>query len=674
MSSEHLVFLSKKRGWYYYNPNIHLQPSDISKKPDNDRLTSAINNSYPQISKSNEQSEEKYSSSYPLQNRISFNPFEKNFHSLTNGSPTGLKKAPSKAPSMDSVDIFRITGHIIIDNDWINNCEKESDLNFLHICVIKNKINDLKLFLKQSSNTQIKKEVLKKDKRGLSPLHWAALLGHKKIVQEIFQNIDPEDRLECFYDVDLHGWSFLHMAIKKNDESFIRTCCNFLSAQDLFILLTYQYSNSDSILHLSIHNNIKTINDLIFDPSFDSFREKLFQSKTSSGQTIFHLAASSGDSHLFKNLMNCINKNKRSEILQIKDNLGRTPLHLAACIKNNNYIAIEIIETILNNIFIDKQKYLAIQDVDGRTPLHYSMINQNELCTTYLLNDEENIKDYLMILDNLGKTALHCLFYENDAKLRSNKLFTILQIIKERFEKNQAEKVIKDLLYIKDNEGKTFLHYIALLIDEIMLEMIINEFSNDDELFEYFKTKDKLGQTFLHCFTQISDKAFSGVHPNILLNNITSSRIIFLDKIKKKNDRLNLLLKEKDIFNKTPIHNSARNLDDDSTTKFMFESISKDSKFSYLSETLDDAGNTLLHFLVQINKISLLIYLLQDLNEEDRLKFISQKNLCGENIFHIILKYQIKISVEDFLTLGRFLIPSTSTDYQSVPKGTGLNS
>lgn len=75
-----------------------------------------------------------------------------------------------------------------------------------------------------------------------------------------------------------------------------------------------------------------------------------------------------------------------------KNNLGQTPLHIAAFL--NNYIA--------SQILINNKANLNIQDDFGKTPLHLAAYSQNASLVLLLLNNFADIK----IKDNTNRTPL----------------------------------------------------------------------------------------------------------------------------------------------------------------------------------------------------------------------------------------------------------------------------
>lgn len=131
--------------------------------------------------------------------------------------------------------------------------------------------------------------------------------------------------------------------------------------------------------------------------------------------TVLHLAALSGNSHLVERLVNVIQNNNSSEdtggaaavdVLSTPNEQGNSPLHLAA-LKGNVDMCKCILTSIGDN---DKQLMLGSRNASSRTPLHMAAANGHrdaffwlcEMCdsTTQVLDYCQALSDGVTVLDS----------------------------------------------------------------------------------------------------------------------------------------------------------------------------------------------------------------------------------------------------------------------------------
>jgi len=176
------------------------------------------------------------------------------------------------------------------------------------------------------------------------------------------------------------------------------------------------------------------------------------------GATLLHKACLTGDLSFIDFLVE-----KGAEVNR-RDEHQLTPLHVACQIKRAGYDNLEIIKKLLI-LGADP----TLQDVDGRTPLHWSLENGQEGVAKYLV--EKGGRGQVFIADKEGMTPLHiaarwehpfvldlCKFYKNKSLPLNNKREAAVDIAYDKALKEGdkdfklAEAMLKEIVNVRSSE------------------------------------------------------------------------------------------------------------------------------------------------------------------------------------------------------------------------------
>ncbi len=157
--------------------------------------------------------------------------------------------------------------------------------------------------------------------------------------------------------------------------------------------------------------------------------------------------------------------------LDARDNLGRTPLILAAC-HSNEQATRTLLKCGANS---------AITDRSGRCPLHYAAQRAQGIVQALVENCDERPSGLLEIIDERGRSALYFAIEFNQSEI-----FTYL--------------CVRGLsLTIKDRLQRTLLHYAAWTGEAEVMNML-----NQQDLSEIdLGALDSYGQTAQQCFSSL---------------------------------------------------------------------------------------------------------------------------------------------------------------------------
>jgi ankyrin repeat protein len=213
-------------------------------------------------------------------------------------------------------------------------------------------------------------------------------------------------------------------------------------------------------------------------------------------KTILHIATQFECVNIIDVLLNY---NMIQNYINLQDSKGNTALHYATIKFNEHYYSFEkkiiITENILNNQYVD----INIQNIDGNTPLHLSLIYKIEDITEKLLNNTKYICDVNM-QNNDGNTPLHMVIINKQIKF-------INPILKNK---------ISPKIEIQNNDGDTPLH-LSYKDKNIDITKEILDFNNNPNII------NKNGDTILHLALKDDNNAFINLiinySPNLNIKN-----------------------------------------------------------------------------------------------------------------------------------------------------------
>ena len=130
-------------------------------------------------------------------------------------------------------------------------------------------------------------------------------------------------------------------------------------------------------------------------------RAELLNNKDEDGRTIFHYAVQNSNTNILKKLLEYIPQPQRIKLIKCKDKEGLTVFHCA--IQNSNT---DVLDWLLNNIK-QPQKLLKCKDKDGLTVFHYAAKNNKTDVFEWLLKNIEQPQKLLKCKGKNGWTILH---------------------------------------------------------------------------------------------------------------------------------------------------------------------------------------------------------------------------------------------------------------------------
>ncbi|NGX49819.1 MAG: hypothetical protein K940chlam5_01423 [Candidatus Anoxychlamydiales bacterium] len=549
--------------------------------------------------------------------------------------PTNTTSSASKfSPRIDFLRLY--PGSEKINDNWIQDCVNFTDFTPLHIAVFK---KDEKVIEEILSHISKNKLIQEKDANNLTALHWAVILGDSNIVKAVLNQIKREDRLSALNMQDNRGWSVFKWAIANQNEDLIITIISFLEAADRSLLVTNIDQYKRSYIHYAIETGNNKIVELLLEQIlFEKDKSDVALIEDFAGQNLFDLGVDSLDAETFEILLLQLLPNKfaRSMALQKLDNLNQTLLHKAA-IRSD----VDILKVIMRNILSeDKQRFLHIQDGDGKTALHLTMLHgMSEECISFLLDevDLEYLKSYVMMRDKTGKPALHYFYSEQGS---CNKLLCLFGKVKSCLkDKFTYKQDIIDILCEYDNAGRSLLHYAALEGNVTLVRMIFNECDsvNKENLkLDLLTLPDSLGKTPLHYLLSMQkeaiDKISVGKYTDLFEELL---RII-------PGEYMAYFLNTKDIHGKTPFYYSTMFFQYDIRIALtLLNKIPKHNRKAILETSLDEGGNTLFHYLASNKQEELLIEILKYVDINERKYLLELENADKISVIVTIKAYAI---------------------------------
>lgn len=319
-----------------------------------------------------------------------------------------------------------------------------------------------------------------KDDSHKTPLDWAAIKGHTAIVEQLLLKKDINLNSKDHNDRTALHWAAFngHTAIA---EQLLLKESTDINAKD---------STQKTPLHLAVLNkHLAIVEQLLLKKSTDinakdnydntplhlaakkdlSIFEKLLENggdlylTDNHGKSPLHLAAEHDRTLIIDKIIDFIKKSiplgfKPEEAqsftmlyLDLKDNNGRTPLHLAT--KNGN---ISFVKKLLKeNVKVDSA------DSDGTTPLHYAATNNNLEILNELINHGANIN----LRNNDNRTALSIAFNKN-----------YWEIVMALMEHNAEFKDLSNNQYVLLEEQLEASHYEKKyeLLEKIKIQLLHN--------------------------------------------------------------------------------------------------------------------------------------------------------------------------------------------------------
>ncbi|WP_300721395.1 ankyrin repeat domain-containing protein, partial [uncultured Brachyspira sp.] len=316
----------------------------------------------------------------------------------------------------------------------------------LHLAIEKNNMEMVQLLLSQPGI-----DINAEDSRGYTPLHLAIEKNNREMVQLLLSQPGIDINAE-----DSRGYTPLHLAV---DEKNMEIAQLLLSQQELYININAKNNYDCTPLYLAVKNkHIEMINLLLLQPDVQIYSENLNNpfvlAIINKSYEIIKLLipelntidinTSKKDENIMNILLIWAVKHKNKKIVQlllkqpgidvnINDNNGYTPLHLAVDEKNMKMIRLLLSQPGIN---------MNAKDNNGDTPLHLAVVNGRMDIIRELLKLPDidiNAKD------NNGDTPLHW------------------AVVKEYTDIVQELLKLPDIeINAKDNNGYTPLHWAAV--------------------------------------------------------------------------------------------------------------------------------------------------------------------------------------------------------------------
>lgn len=262
-----------------------------------------------------------------------------------------------------------------------------------------------------------------------TPLHWAAVLGHSKIVGQLLRsNADSTSS-------DSNGATPLHYAAQNNFDETVNVFLSWKNTDepDLEGRTAFMWAagkGADNVLRVFFHHKVDV------------------QQEDKTGGTALHAAALSGHAATVQLLL------QHSAAINATDQAKHTPL----------FRACEMGHTDVVQALIDCGARVDVLDEDGRSPLHWAALGGHAYICQILIKYgiDPNIRDHS------GRTPLHCAAYGGYVNCMSALM------------EHQADP------NTQDKEGMTCLHWACSKghLDAVKLLVENNAFPNHMEFTE----------------------------------------------------------------------------------------------------------------------------------------------------------------------------------------------
>ena len=175
-------------------------------------------------------------------------------------------------------------------------------------------------------------DINKRDVYELTPLHQAAMRGHKKLVQYLAQQVE----LDC---VDKQGSTPLHIA--------------------------------------ATYGHVEVVTILLAAKARVRLTDK-------QGQTALHRAAQEGTPEIIDMILESLDLSERNQFVQDEDDAGNTPLMLSVEAGNSEGVSVFMLKT-------DSTSFIDTPNCQGEYPLHFASRSGDEQTMRILINYEADI-------------------------------------------------------------------------------------------------------------------------------------------------------------------------------------------------------------------------------------------------------------------------------------------
>ena len=208
---------------------------------------------------------------------------------------------------------------------------------------------------------------------GRTPLHFAAIRGNASLLESLLQ-VAPNVNV-----IDRYGYTPLHYACYEGHEP----CVDSLLLHDSFSKIE---GSLFSPLHCAVYND----NEACADRLLETTGEEIVNLKDQKGRTPLHACVVNDNVDCAQFLL------ANDADTDATDNFGKSPLMMAAQLGNENCV----------EILLKAKANCALVDVNNNNALHLACSEEGEQCAVLILDDVDD----LAVVDaqnNLGQTPLH---------------------------------------------------------------------------------------------------------------------------------------------------------------------------------------------------------------------------------------------------------------------------
>lgn len=427
--------------------------------------------------------------------------------------------------------------HIDLSKVDINAANNQGETPLHLVCKNNNQIIMKILLQKAAMYDNISFDFNLKNNRFLTPMHIVCSQQSRTyyiddgMIGIIFESLSESEKSSIDFNLQNEkGETPIHLICENNNYQVLEHILNSLSLPAIDAIdFNKTNINGESPIHIICKNGNEKMLGIILDKinlinqaKSDSSMENILDSskinfnlKDNKGRTPMHLICMNSDNKRVLNvLLEKLSESEKSKIdFNIEDDVGNTPIHYI-CMGNNDFHLSLIYEKLSDS---DKARInFNALNYKGIAPIHYISSNVNDkILNIMLASDNDNVNFNLK--DNSGDTPIHYICKKNNAHM--------LNII---FDKLPPSKVAQIDLNAKNNEGKTPLHIAA--------------------------TFDVPSRCYVLC---------QEIEKVVLNRKVYENQYKFIDDYKIKTP-FGILLENKvdinacDIYNKTPLHEACR--------------------------------------------------------------------------------------------------------------------
>ncbi|KAE8548002.1 hypothetical protein EYB25_009795 [Talaromyces marneffei] len=246
----------------------------------------------------------------------------------------------------------------------------------------------------RDGNEEVVRDLLQKEEEikinatdvdGRSALHLAAKSGHQKVVQELLKTSNRIGIIHQLWNLkDNYGETALHLASSYDWKEVVQELLNASYGTEIINdLLISKTKSGRTALHLASAGGYKEVVQELLNASDRTGTTKdLLISKENEGSTALHLASWRGHEEAIKELLNT-NYGLRSEYLNLKDEDGRTALHIACKGRDESV-----------KVLLDRKAEISLQTANGKTPLMEAIWHSHESIVELLVENGADIKTH----------------------------------------------------------------------------------------------------------------------------------------------------------------------------------------------------------------------------------------------------------------------------------------